>query len=596
MHVNVYSFRQVKDGSQDVSACLLAVRMNVNSASRTRKIASVLLRVSIRNSVSLMLQKYYALCVDDDQAILNQLSAQLEPHFDGFCEFEYAESASEALAIYYELIENGERVWLLLCDQMMPDMQGDELLAKIHELDNRIVKVLLTGQAGLESAMRAINHAGLSYYMEKPWSQHDLLLVLDKLKFQYEMTFILNEINLQFASSINLDETLTIVFYNILNVIRAEAGSIFLVDENHQELICRVCQGPTDNSILGIRIPIGTGIVGHVAETRQIDITMDVKQDKRHYSQIDRKTGFVTRSMVSVPLISNDEMLGVIQVINKEHGKIFSQDDVNLLKALSNGAAIAIQNVKYAQRLLQEERIRSELMIAHQIQQGILPSPFPGHRAIHFEGVNRPAKVVSGDFYDYFQVSDDEFAFIIGDVCGKGVPASIFMASSRSMIKSQAVSNPHPARVMPMANRLIVQDAQPGMFVTVFYGLYNINTRRLQFTNAGHTLPLLLRRKDCLCSSLFDANLPMGLFDPVMFTYAEMVLEPGDRLILFTDGVNEAENSDGEQFGVEQLVRLTQDCQQRSPKELLDDILERLAAFTEGQEQKDDITLLIVQV
>ena len=571
--------------------------MNMNWGRDREKGKNVALpRLSMHNSFSLMSQKYYALCVDDEQAILNQLSAQLEPHFDGFCEFEYAENAADALAIYHELIDRDERVWLVLCDQVMPDMPGDELLAKIHELDNRIVKVLLTGQAGLESTIRAINHAGLNYYIEKPWNKDDLLLILDKLKFQYEMTLILNEINLQFASSINLDETLAIVFYNILNIIRAEAGSIFLVDESRKELICRVCQGPTDNSLLGIRIPLGTGIVGHVAETRQIDITMDVKHDKRHYSRIDQQTGFVTRSMVSVPLISNDEMLGVIQVINKEHGKNFSQDDVNLLKALSNGAAIAIQNVKYAQRLLQEERIRSELMIAHQIQQRILPGAFPGHPAIHFEAVNKPAKVVSGDFYDYFQVSDDEFAFIIGDVCGKGVPASIFMASSRSIIKSQAVSNPHPTKVMPMANKLIAQDAQPGMFVTVFYGLYNINTRILQFTNAGHTLPLLLRRSACCCSSLFNTNLPMGLFETVQFTWAHIRLEPGDTLILYTDGVNEAENSERKQFSVERLVQLVLDCQRHSPRELLHETLEQLSSFTEGQEQKDDITLLIVQV
>ncbi|PIE31648.1 hypothetical protein CSA56_17710 [candidate division KSB3 bacterium] len=139
-----------------------------------------------------MLQKYYALCVDDDQAVLNQLSAQLEDHFQDFCEFEYAESAEEALEVYFELVEGGHRVWLVICDQIIPDMPGDTLLAKIHEHDNRVVKVLLTGQAGLETTRRAINHSGVSYYFEKPWSRNDLLVVLDKLKSQYEMTFVLN--------------------------------------------------------------------------------------------------------------------------------------------------------------------------------------------------------------------------------------------------------------------------------------------------------------------------------------------------------------------------------------------------------------------
>ena len=542
-----------------------------------------------------MLKKYYALCVDDDQAVLNQLAAQLEDHFQDFCEFEYAESGEEALELYHELVDSGARVWLVVCDQFMPDISGDSLLAKIHEHDNRVIKVLLTGQAGLESTIRAINHAGLNYYIEKPWSKESLLLILDKLKFQYEMTFVLNEMNFHFASSLNLDETLTIVFCNIINVIRAEGGSIFLVDDETQELVCRIYQGLRDYSILGIRIPMGKGIVGHVAETRKLDVTMDVKSDERHYRAVDEQSGFVTRSMISVPLISNEELMGVIQVVNKQGGNEFSVDDINLLKTLSNGAAMAIQNVRYAQRLVQEERTRKEIEIAHQIQRGILPESFPRHTAIHFVALNKPAKDVSGDFYDYFQVSEQEFAFVIGDVCGKGIPASILMAGSRSFIKSQAVSNPEPSSVIPMANRLIAADVQPGMFVTVFYGLYNIETQVLKFINAGHTLPLIFRPSQCTCSSLFKPNLPVGLFRNSEFSDAEIALQKGDLLILFTDGVNEAINSEGEQFGVERLVDIIQQCPTRSPKELLDHIVEQLFLFTQGQEQRDDITLLIAQ-
>ena len=118
-------------------------------------------------------------------------------------------------------------------------------------------------------------------------------------------------------------------------------------------------------------MPIGTGIVGHVAKTGQIDVTTDVKHDIRHTPQVDEKSGFVTKSMVSVPLISKDKIIGVIQVLNKKGGKTFSRDDIHLLQSLSSGAALALQNAQYAQRLVQEERIRSELLIAHQIQLGI---------------------------------------------------------------------------------------------------------------------------------------------------------------------------------------------------------------------------------
>ena len=555
------------------------------------------------------MEKYYAICVDDDQAVLNQLSAQLEDHFRYFCEFEYAESAEEGLALYREIIERGHRVWLIVSDQIMPGLSGDAFLATIHEIDRQAIKVLLTGQAGLEDTVRAINHSGLNYYIEKPWEKQDLIMILDRLRTQYEIIVaqrimaierekwlkelsILYEMNLLFASSLDLRETLNTVFYNILKVIQAEAGSIFLVESQTQTLVCRICQGPKD--ITGLHVPFGKGIVGHVAETRQIDITNDVKRDARHLSEVDKQSGFHTKSMVSVPLTSQDELLGVIQVINKKGGRKFSPEDINLLQSLSSGAAISIQNARYAQRSIQEERIRSELLIAHQIQQGILPRPFEGRSDIHFEAVNKPAKDVGGDFYDYFQVNDGDFGFVIGDVCGKGVPAAIFMASARSTIKSQSLANSTPSKVMHLANRLIAEDAQHGMFVTVFYGVYTPKTRVLKFSNAGHTLPFLYRPSTASCASLFNTNFPLGVFDPFNFQESSIQLEQGDRLILYTDGVNEALNPKREQFGQERLVELILEHGTRPAKELLNTILNAVTEFTEDAPQYDDITIMVM--
>ncbi|MCP4396324.1 MAG: response regulator [bacterium] len=325
------------------------------------------------------MKKYYALCVDDDQAVLNQLSNQLEEHFQYFCEFAYAESSEEALQVYHELCEQDHRVWLIICDQVMSGMLGDELLAIFHELDQDAIKILMTGQAGLESTIRAINHAGLNYYIEKPWSAPDLILILDRFRIQYGKAItqrvmmgeqerwlaelsILHDMNLLFTSSIDLEQTLQTILHNILELIEAEAGSIFLYDAPSKMLVCKICQGPAD--ISGIQIPFGIGIVGHVAESRNIDVVPDVAHDERHYRQIDRRSGFSTRTMVSIPLISKKELLGVLQIINKTGGQLFTQEDVDLLQSLSHGASLAIQNAQYAQRLLQEERLQSELLIA----------------------------------------------------------------------------------------------------------------------------------------------------------------------------------------------------------------------------------------
>lgn len=538
---------------------------------------------------------YYAICVDDDETILSQLETQLSGQFTTFCEFEYAENGQEALALYGRLQKQGERIWLVMTDQVMPGMTGDELLTRIHDDDQRVMKMLLTGQAGLQTLGRAVRTAGLNYYLEKPWSPEELWEAIDRLKFQYESTTLLNEMNRLFASSLDLEETLNTVFYSILTSIQAEAGSVFLVEEGSHDLVCRICQGPKD--ISGVRVPFGAGIVGYVAQSRQIDVTTDVKQDKRHYGQIDEQSGFTTKSMISVPLVSKDVVLGVIQVINKAGGKQFSQNDLRLLQALSSGGALAIQNAQYARRLVQQERIRSELLIAHQIQQGILPGKFSRHPAIHFEAFTAPAKVVGGDFYDYFQIGTDEFAFMIGDVCGKGVPAAIFMASCRSILKAQAMGNPDPRHVIPLANRLIVQDArQNGLYVTVFYGVYHTQTRVLRYTNAGHPLALLFRSTTATCSSLFQRDLPLGMFGTVTFEEVEMTLQPGDTLVFYTDGVNEAENVNREPFGMEQLVQIVLAYGEKSPEELQQAIVERVQQFSEGQEQRDDLTVLIVRV
>jgi len=538
-------------------------------------------------------KNYYALCVDDDQSILNQLALQLEAPFEEFCEFEYAESAAEALELYHELSADGNCVWLIICDQVMPGMAGDEFLANIYQRDRQVLKVLLTGQAGLESTIRAINHAGLNYYLEKPWEKDDLVMIVERLKYQFTMTVILSDMQSKFAASIDLYETLQTVFDNTLDVLQAEAGAIFLADPFSNTLSCKTSRGLWN--LKGVNIPSQIGLIGKVVQTGEMHLAQHVGINDL-YGDFLPKSAMVANSVISAPLRSKDEVLGVLQVMNKKGRPQFNEDDVHLLQALSTGAALAIQNAQYAQRLLQEERIRSELLIAHQIQQGILPDPFPPHPDIHFEAINLPAKDVGGDFYDYFHVSDAEFAFFIGDVCGKGVPAAIFMASSHSIIKSQARSNPLPERVIALANELITEDAQEGMFVTVFYGLYHTQSRRLQYLNAGHTVSLLFRPTTASCASLLNTNLPLGIFALAQFRGLELQLEQGDTLIFYTDGVNEAINEQHEQFGVPRLVELVLTHGNRSPKDLLQEILAAVQTFSVGMEQQDDITVMIMRV
>jgi sigma-B regulation protein RsbU (phosphoserine phosphatase) len=170
------------------------------------------------------------------------------------------------------------------------------------------------------------------------------------------------------------------------------------------------------------------------------------------------------------------------------------------------------------------------------------------------------------------------------------------MASARSILKSQALAVSAPAQVIQLANQLIAEDAKHGMFVTAFYGLYHIPSRTLRFINAGHTLPYLFQPSTNSCSSLFNTNFPLGVFDPFTFQESAIRLEPGDRLILYTDGVNEAFNPSRQQYGLERLVNLILQHGTRPASELQQRILESVYDFAEGQGQSDDITVLVLQV
>jgi sigma-B regulation protein RsbU (phosphoserine phosphatase) len=246
--------------------------------------------------------------------------------------------------------------------------------------------------------------------------------------------------------------------------------------------------------------------------------------------------------------------------------------------------------------LLYEKHLRQELRYAAHIQRNLLPKPFYAPAGIQFDAVNTSAHEVGGDFYDYFPVNEHEFAFFIGDVCGKGIPAAIFMASAHSTLKVQALDDPHPARMLPRADQILTEKTREEFFITTFYGVYNTVTHTLRFINAGHPTVLLFRPSTASCASLYNSNFPLGMFAPLPFADATIQLEPGDRLLLYTDGVSEAVNPTGEAFGVQRIVEILLEQGARSPQALREAIMQEVKHFAAGQEPQDDMTVMVVQV
>jgi serine phosphatase RsbU (regulator of sigma subunit)/anti-sigma regulatory factor (Ser/Thr protein kinase) len=297
-----------------------------------------------------------------------------------------------------------------------------------------------------------------------------------------------------------------------------------------------------------------------------------------------------------VPLISQGELIGLLRLGPRRSEQEYSHDDRKLLDDLAAHAAPAVrvaQLVRQQQAEIRDrERIEQELKVAQLIQQQFLPRELPDLPGWHVAAYYRPARAVGGDFYDFIDLPDGQMALVVGDVTDKGVPAALVMATTHSVLRGEALRLVAPGEVLRRANELLLDEMPPHMFVTCLYAILDPASGRLRFANAGHNLPNL-RRKDGV-TELRAAGMPLGLLPDMDYEEHETMLEPGDSLLLHSDGLAEAHSPDGEMFGFPRLAKL---CGERGGGEaLIDLLLDELASFTgPAWEQEDDITLVTLQ-
>jgi len=263
----------------------------------------------------------------------------------------------------------------------------------------------------------------------------------------------------------------------------------------------------------------------------------------------------------------------------------------------------AIEQIRYIKAMQQEhsqlESIKGDLAVAREIQQAILPRifpPFPENAGqLDIAALMNAAKDVGGDFYDFFRIDDQRIGFVIADVSGKGVPAAIFMAVSRTLIRATGVRGVSPAECISYSNGLLAQESANYMFVTVFYGIYNIATGQVTYTNAGHNPPYLMKADGRIEQLPMSKDLVVGAIDDFQFSEETLQLEHGDTLLLYTDGVTEALNLGDEEFGNQRLQAALAQLTRENSQEIIDRIKASVSDFVGEAEQSDDITLLAIK-
>ena len=297
-----------------------------------------------------------------------------------------------------------------------------------------------------------------------------------------------------------------------------------------------------------------------------------------------------------VPLVSQGELVGIINLGQRRSDQEYSSDDRRLLNDLAVQAAPAVRVAQLVRQqelaAVERERIESELRVARTIQQTLLPKAVPALDGWEIAAYWQPARAVGGDFYDFLQFPDGRLGLVIADVTDKGVPAALVMATTRTLLRAAAERLISPSEVLERANEVLCPDIPPKMFVTCLYAVLDPATGRLQYANAGHDMPYLRRRSGV--EELRARGMPLGLLPGMQYEEKEVMLAPGDTVLFYSDGLVEAHNSERAMFSFQRLSGLVND--HPGGGDLIRHLLAELDSFTgPGWEQEDDVTMLTLQ-
>ncbi|GMV98241.1 MAG: SpoIIE family protein phosphatase [Phycisphaerae bacterium] len=370
-----------------------------------------------------------------------------------------------------------------------------------------------------------------------------------------------------------------------------DRATVFLYDAGRDELYSKVATGTGE-----IRFSARLGIAGEAARTHSVILVPDAYQDPRFNPEIDRKTGYRTRNMLTVPLVAPDgEVMGVLQVLNKKSGE-FHRNDEMVAAALGSLTGIAIKRQMLLDAAAEKMRLEKELDIARQIQQELLPKTAPSVPGFDIAGWNRPADSTGGDFYDYFPLGDGRWALTIADATGHGIGPAIIMAQCRALLRAVSESCDDLSRIAARVNNLLQQDLPADRFVTVFHGILDPGPCRLVYVSAGHG-PLLHYRRTTGTVAKFNATtLPMGILPDADMPCAEpVVFEPGDIFVLLTDGLLEWARSDGEQYGEDRIAEIIARHHAEPAARLIEIVYQEVLRFGGGGPQMDDLTMVVVK-
>jgi serine phosphatase RsbU (regulator of sigma subunit)/pSer/pThr/pTyr-binding forkhead associated (FHA) protein len=406
---------------------------------------------------------------------------------------------------------------------------------------------------------------------------------IEKTSVSADRVGALIKVGQELVGHLTLEQLFPLILNLAIETVQAERGTV-LVIENDQ-LVVRASSGGN--------FRISTGVRDRVLRDKASILVNDVMSDEA-FRGMQSLVQQQVRMFMAVPLQTKDQVIGLIYVDSPTLVRDFTSDDLNLLTVMANVAAIRIEHARLAEIEQAERILAKDLEQAAIIQQGLLPSKAPVIPGLDLAGYNAACRTVGGDYYDYIEYPNGHVGIAVGDVSGKAMPAALLMTSLQARVRVLAEESADVADIVTRLNRHTAANCPENRFVTFFFGIVDSRTGNLAYANAGHNAPLLVRANGHT-EMLNGGGIVMGLFAQARYDRYEANLETGDTLILYSDGVTEATNTNGEEFGEERLVETLRLNRHRSASELVRAINGALTTFTAGAAAADDITLLILK-
>jgi sigma-B regulation protein RsbU (phosphoserine phosphatase) len=517
-------------------------------------------------------------------------------------------------AKYRELLSK-KPVQLTIMDQELLEKAGIPFFESLLAEHRDMIMVLIGGGIPPDFILDAFNAGFVYRFLSTPLNRRELRqTVKNALKMYsenqknqhliHDLEYVIDELNFlhKLSQKISEKKSLPILLNEIMEssklLMNAEASSLLLYDPDEEKLNFLVATGEKGKLVKKFSLDIGVGIGGWVAKHRKPLLVRDCYSDPRFDRECDKMTHFHTRSMICVPLIRKRKLLGVIQVINKKGGGEFEERDLTIFKTLAAHCAIAIENAQLIQIQVETEALERELETAREIQEKLLPATLPKYQDVDIAAKLVPAKQVGGDYYNIFKISENQSLFFITDVTGKGIPAALIVSTIYSCLYSYLTLNRDSFKLTDLAvsmNKLLLDSTTSDKFATCWFGLYEHDTRKLTYINAGHNPPYLYKksRKDPI--ELMSGCLFLGGVD-IPFETQEVRMEEQDILVLYTDGVTEAWNEKYEEYSEERLIRTIFMNLKEPCRKILEEIEKDVRLHVGKAQQSDDFTCIVIKI